>query len=402
MLPAFLNERLINAILSNPEDDLIYKKQQIEMYFAAHPDVTERAEYLKSAYQDRHTELLVGNSRTRVGSYLSRTSESVFSWQLVAELTAQVIERGEYHINRDIKGLKSQNSQQMSLFDMAMPTAEPVTAPAEPVSYGIRYSQQVIDEALCIGANDRNSRLIVCAYFMKDKPLEENARFLMRHYGTNGAGFYLNDRQYAIWYSSEGIRLSSGDSAQGRTAKLISWTDAAKRIRELLDLGRYMPQAELDRVQDYEYQQIAGSLWYLRQDFDDGAREQALLPTINGIYMSHGGFPENTAEIKKLLRQPESLQTLVDEVSTFISAYESDRDILRFHFHRPREILQRLTDLQREPVIFTVAESYEPQRRQFITMDEIDKLLRSGSTHYRLGVYSYYLEHPDRQRRPDA
>lgn len=374
------------------------------MYFAAHPNVTERAEYLKSTYQDRYTELLVGNSHTRVGykpkedgllmwegAYLSRTSESVFSWQLVAQLTAQIIERGEYHINRDIKGLKSQDSQQMSLFEMAMPTEEPVAAPADPVSYGIRYSQQVIDEALRIGANDRNSCLIVCAYFMKDKPLEENARFLMRHYGTSGAGFYLNDRQYAIWYSGEGIRLSSGESAQGRTAMLISWTNAAKRIRELLDLGRYMPQAELDRVQDYEYQQIAESLWYLRQDFDDGALEQALLPTVNGIYMSHGGFPENTAEIKKLLRQPESLQTLVDEVSTFISAYESDRDILRFHFHCPREILQRLTDLQRESIIFTAAESFEPQRKQFITMDEIDKLLRSGNTFYRLGVYSYYL-----------
>lgn len=411
-LPAFLNERLINAILSNPEDDLIYKKQQIEMYFAAHPDVTERTEYLKSAYQDRYTELLVGSSRTRVGykpqedgllmwegAYLSHTSESVFSWQLVAELTAQIIERGEYHINRDIKGLKSQDSQQMSLFDMAMHTAEPVTALTESVSYGIRYSQQVIDEALCIGANDRNSRLIVCAYFMKDKPLEENARFLMQHYGTNGAGFYLNDRQYAIWYNTEGIRLSSGDSAQGGTAMLISWEAAARRIRELLDLGRYMPQAELDRVQDYEYQHIAGSLWYLRQDFDDGAREQALLPTINGIYMSHSGFPENTAEIKKLLMQPESLQALVDEVSTFISAYEADRDILRFHFHRPREILLRLTDLQREPLIFTAAEGFDPQRRQFITMDEIDKLLRSGNSHYRLGVYSFYLEHPDIKER---
>jgi len=411
-LPAFLNERLINAILSNPEDDLIYKKQQIEMYFAAHPDVTERAEYLKSAYQDRYTELLVGSSRTRVGykpqedgllmwegAYLSRTSESVFSWQLVADLTAQIIERGEYHINRDIKGLKSQESQQMSLFDMTMPTAEPVTSPAEPVSYVIRYSQQVIDEALCIGANDRNSRLIVCAYFMKDKPLEENARFLREHYGTNGAGFYLNDRQYAIWYSGEGIRLSSGDSAQSGTAMLISWEDAAKRIRELLDLGRYMPQAELDRVQNYEYQQVAESLWYLRQDFDDGAREQALLPTINGIYMSHGGFPENTAQIAELLKQPDSLQTFVDELGTFLSAYEADRDILRFHFHRPREILQRLADLQREPVIFTAAESYESQRRQFITMDEVDKLLRSGSTHYRLGVYSYYLEHPDIKER---
>ena len=410
-LPAFLNERLINAILSNPEDDLIYKKQQIEMYFAAHPDVVERAEYLKSAYQDRFTELLVGSRRTRVGykpqedgllmwegAYLSRSSESVFSWRLVVELTAQIIERGEYHINRDIKGLKSQDSQQMSLFDFDSSTPSPAE-PAELVSHGIRYSQQVIDEALCIGANDRNSRLIVCAYFMKDKSVEDNARFLREHYGTNGAGFYLNDRQYSIWYSGEGIRLSSGDSAQGGTAMLISWEDAAKRIRELLDLGRYMPQVELDRVQDYEYQQIAESLWYLRQDFDDGAREQALLPTVNGIYMTHSSFPENTAQIAELLKQPDSLQTIVYEVGAFVNAYDRERNILRFHFHRPKEILQRLRDLQREPVIFSAAEGYDPQRRQFISMDEIDKLLCSGSTYYRLGVYSYYLEHPDIKER---
>ena len=60
--------------------------------------------------------------------------------------------------------------------------------------------QQVIDEALCIGANDQNSRLIICAYFKKDKP--DNARFLAEHYGENGAGFYLDGRQYAIWYLS--------------------------------------------------------------------------------------------------------------------------------------------------------------------------------------------------------
>lgn len=99
------------------------------MFFSVHPDTAERAEYLKSAYQDRYTEILVGENRTRVGykplesgllmwegAYPSRTSESVFSWQVVAELTAQIIEKGEYHINRDIKGLKTEEAQQMSLF----------------------------------------------------------------------------------------------------------------------------------------------------------------------------------------------------------------------------------------------------------------------------------------------
>ena len=411
-LPAFLDDGLIGAILSNPDDDLKYKKAQIEMYFAAHSDTTERAEYLKSAYPDRFTELLVGTSRKRVGyhaqedglllwegSYLSRTSESVFSWQVVAEVTAQIIDKGEYSINRDSKGLKTQEAQQLSLFDFTDFTEPEQMAPAQPISYGLRYPQQVIDEALCIGANDRNSRLIVCGYFMKDKPLADNASFLMEHYGENGAGFYLNDRQYAIWYNAEGIRLSSGDSAQGSTAMLISWEDAARRIRELLDAGRYMPQAELDRVEDFELQAVADSLWYLRQDFSEEAREQNLLPEISRIYASGGGFPEQTAQIKELLKQPETLQGLVEEVRSFISAYEGNRDLLRFHFHRPKRIMERLTDLQREPVRFTAAEDYDPQRRFFISMDEIDKLLRGGSSHYRLGVYSYYLEHPDMNER---
>lgn len=411
-LSAFLDEELIFAILANPDDDLKYKKAQIEMYFAAHPDTEERAEYLKSAYPDRYTELFVGPSRKRVGykvqedgllmwegSYLSRSRESVFSWQIVADWTAQIIEKGDYHLNRDSKGLKTQEAQQLSLFDFAEFTAPEQAAPAEPVSYRLRYPQQVIDEALCIGANDRNSRLIICAYFLKDKPLTENARFLMEHYGENGAGFYLNDRPYAIWYNKEGIRLSSGDSVQGNTTMLISWEEAAKRIRELLDAGRYMPQAGLDRVTDYEYQEVANSLWYLRQDFSEEAREQAMLPQINGIYTTGGGFPEQTAQIKELLKQPETLQGLVEELQDFLSAYEGNRDLLRFHFHRPKRILERLTDLQREPVRFTAAEDYDPQRRFFISLDEIDGLLRGGNSHYRLGVYSFYLEHPDMNER---
>lgn len=411
-LPAFLDEELINAILSNPDDDLKYKKAQIEMYFAAHPDTAERAEYLKSAYPDRFTELLVGASRKRVGyhaqkdglllwegSYLSRTSESVFSWQVVAELSAQIIDKGEYRINRDSKGLKTQEAQQLSLFDFADFTEPEQTAPAQPVSYGLRYPQQVIDEALCIGANDRNSRLIICAYFMKNKSLAENAHFLMEHYGENGAGFYLNDRQYAIWYNAEGIHLSSGDSVRGNTAMLISWEDAARRIRELLDAGRYMPQAELDQVEDFELQEVANSLWYLRQDFSEDAREQNLLPEIGRIYASGGGFPEQTAQIKELLKQSETLEGLVEEVQSFISAHEGNRDLLRFHFHRPKRILERLTDLQREPVRFTAAEDYDPQWRFFISMDEIDKLLRGSNSHYRLGVYAFYLEHPDTNER---
>ncbi|MFQ7166480.1 MAG: hypothetical protein ACLRQQ_13570, partial [Acutalibacteraceae bacterium] len=52
---------------------------------------------------------------------------------------------------------------------------------------------------------------------------------------------------------------------------------------------------------------------------------------------------------------------------------------------------------------FTAAESYDPQRRLYISMDEIDSLLRGGkrSTDYRLAVYSFYRNHTDRRERED-
>ncbi len=410
-LPAFLDERLIMAIVANKDDDLKYKKQQIELYFSIHPEETDRAEYLKSAYQDRYTEILVDGVRVGYkpqadgllmweGAYLSRTSESVFSWGVVAGWTAQLIEKKEYFINTKITPPKSYDSQQLSLFDFA-DFNNPAQEDGGQISFMSRpeLPQQVIDEALCIGANDRNSRLIICAYFMKDHTPEENAAFLAKHYGTNGAGFYINDREYALWYDPEGIRVSTGRSAQNRYATLLSWEDAAKRIWELLDLGRYMPQHELDRVADYERKTLAESLALTARDFSEEARDAGYAPTLRLALSAKGGFPEIEQQIFELLKDPDMLQKITEEWSEFVKAHEQNRELMRFGYNRPKELLQKLTDLGREPVIFTAAEDYAPQRRFFISTDEIDKVLRGGSEDYRLAVYSFFVNHPDQKDR---
>ena len=72
---------------------------------------------------------------------------------------------------------------------------------------------------------------------------------------------------------------------------------------------------------------------------------------------------------------PEGLQNLRDELEQFVQAYRENRELLRFHFHRPPKLLEQLYDLQREPLHFTAAEGYAPQRRCFISGDEIDNLL---------------------------
>ena len=411
-LPALLDEKQIMAVIANKDDDLKYKKQQIELFFSVHPDEQERAEYLKSAYQDRFTEIIADGQRLGYkpqadgllmweGAYRSRTKESVFSWDLVAGWTARLIDKKEYFIQTDIPRLPTQKGQQMSLFDFAafQQPARTEGAAQPSIFPHPALPQQVIDEALCIGSNRKHSRLIICAYFKKDKP--DNARFLAEHYGENGAGFYLNGKKYSLWYNAEGIRIAEGESARRSSAALIPWEQAAARIRELLDLGRYMPQSELDQVDRYEVNVLADRLLLMFRDIED--EDKRFFPSLRAIYDKPGGFPEAAEEIAGLLSREDGLQAILSEYEAFAAAYQENPAILRSRFYRPLALQAQLADLQREPLHFTAAEGYDPQRRLYISTDEIDNLLRGGkrSVDYRLAVYSFYRNHTDRKERED-
>lgn len=124
-LPAFLDEALIMKVISNEKDDLKYRKEQIELFFSLHKDRKERAEYIKSAYHDRYTEIHIGDKRVGYrpqedglliweGSYLSRTSESVFSWQVACEWIEQLILKKKYLKEKNIRNLKTEDSKQLS------------------------------------------------------------------------------------------------------------------------------------------------------------------------------------------------------------------------------------------------------------------------------------------------
>lgn len=261
--------------------------------------------------------------------------------------------------------------------------------------------QQVIDEAMCIGFNNPNSRLIICAYFMKDRSLEDNAAFLQRRYGTNGAGLYIQGQEYAVWYDPDGIRVSTGRSAQKRYATHVSWTQAAKRIRELLDLGRYMPQSEIDRVRDYERRELAQGLIFCRREFSEEAREAGYLSLTSLTYSAATGFPEIESQKRNLLEDSASLNQLVDEWTLFAAAHKSNPALLRSHWYDPQSLLHRLEDLQREPVIFTAADGFDPQRQFFISEDEIDRVLRGSESSYesRLDVFSFFSRNTDAKER---
>ncbi|MFR1422490.1 MAG: hypothetical protein ACLSSX_04420, partial [Dysosmobacter sp.] len=102
VLPAFLDMHLIEANLLD-DGGRKHKRQEIFEYFQAHKSLAERTEFLKNSYNDIWVEVLTDGVRTGYhaekdgllmweGSYLSRTSESVFSWSVITEMTEGLIE----------------------------------------------------------------------------------------------------------------------------------------------------------------------------------------------------------------------------------------------------------------------------------------------------------------------
>ena len=409
-LPPLLDENFIMALVSNKYDDLRYKKRQIKLFFSVHPDMTERAEYLKSAYQERYTEILVDGIRLGhkpqengllmwEGAYLTRTRESVFSWELVAGWVSTLVDKKEYYINTDIKALKSQESQQLSLFDTDIPRPEESTV-SEPALPRLKYSQQVLDTALCLGGNEPDCLERICAYFSKDYPLEQNAAFLQKEYGRYGKGFFLGERPYSIWFDEKGLRLSSGKSANGSAAMILTWEDVAKRVRELLDLGRYVPQSVIDRAGEVEKNVLAEKLLYLVQDFTDDAREGGYLPTVQAVYNTRASYPDMTVQLAGELDKSEVVESLIAELFGFLAAHDG-RELLRSHHHKQTQLLGQLDGLLREPVAFPAPEVPDEPLRQFITEDEIDKLLIGGAhiEHSKFRIYCYFLgEHTPKEK----
>ena len=299
----------------------------------------------------------------------------------------------EQQSRRDTRRVK-QSTPQMSLFDFENVESAEGTSPE---TLSLRYSQQVVDEALTLGANDRNSRLVIAAYFMKDHTLAENAAFLRRHYHEGGAGFFLDGKQYSAWYDRHGFYISMGDSVHGGMAMTLTWEEVAKRIRELFDLGRYMPDFLFTGVNMYERLTIASDLLLAARDLSDEGKERGLLPSFQSL---HGTFDDEQKAIVSLMASPDSLQALIDEWRTFEDVYKENRDVLRLRrSYQSLTLLSRLEDLQREPVMFRGDQAASSLPDRFITLDEIDAALkgysgRAGSDH-RLDIYAYFRSHSD-------
>ena len=262
-------------------------------------------------------------------------------------------------------------------------------------SSAFSFAQNDIDHVLRLGGNTDRQRERVVAAFEKQKTTAEIAEILKTLYhGGNGLG------SVSAWYAEDGIHLSHGKSVRyDRSAQVISWESAAERIGELLESGQFASNVELAEAAGYERSLLATKFWNLYHDLSEDAREAGYLSCLSEI--KGNGFPEETRRLTEQLSSPAFRQTLKEEYAAFWTAYQQNRDLLRFHYHRPREIWENLKDLDLPRRTFFSDLSQVPTVQHFITEDEIDAAMTGGSSFAggKGRIYAFFMEnHTDKEK----
>ena len=276
--------------------------------------------------------------------------------------------------------------------------AQPGTERAESdVPSALSIPQEVVDEVLRVGGNTAHHQERIVAAFEKQKP--DTPDFL-RSLLHGGNGIVTDAGTFAAWYDETGIRISRGRSARhAPSAKLVSWQEAASRIGQLLEEGRFAANVELAGAEGYERFRLAEKLWYLRQDFSGKALDAGYLSS----FAKDGGrhFSEDTEWLAEKLTDPAFRTQLTGEYRQFLSDQQQSGDLLRFHFHRLDEILEALEDLDLPRRRFSSEMAEIPPVRQFITEDEIDANLAGGGlmSGSKGRIFAFFQQpHSDRER----
>ena len=92
-------------------------------------------------------------------------------------------------------------------------------------------------------------------------------------------------------------------------------------------------------------------------------------------------FPPAVEKLTAALSDPAQRTVLTGEMADYARAVQQNSDLCRFHFNvqRSEDAAERLQRTEHMTALYAAADGFEPVRAAFITQDEIDEMLRSGS-----------------------
>ena len=278
------------------------------------------------------------------------------------------------------------NSGQTSLFETITEYGEgaddrAVSAPS--------FISKALDTALRFGGNGEDTRMELAFDAMIGKTNEETALRMKTLY-HDGNGFELDGRRFSVWFDPSGIQMAAGDRARyANNAQVISWTDAAKRVGELIEAGQFGTQLENVEAPGTIRRKTTERLIYMYRD--SAARENGYLSLMTDTPLI---FPDCVNHLSEKMEQPEFLHGLIRQMKVFADAVAMQPDLMRFRFLQPKDILPRLRDLALARKELPEGEMLLPDVRGFMTQDEIDAVLTQNAPIAGAGsrIYQFFSE----------
>lgn len=264
---------------------------------------------------------------------------------------------------------------------------------------GSLIPDEAVDEVLRTGGNRRNSCYRIIYNFMSEQSPEEYTEFIRQEYGTGGKGLEIDGCRYSVWFDKPGMQVAIGETVEAEKAglgrRLLSWEEVSGRIHRMLEAGEYAPQEILDGARENALREHAEVLLYMWQDMAGGDifSDDEIVP---------GGFPDRKVHMAGLLSQPEYVERLMGKLERLSESYRENRDIMRYHIHRPDQVLERLRKFAKEVSPYQARDGFTGKELPiFITQDEIDAYFCSHgpSANGRLDIYAFYQKNEGRNER---
>ena len=257
---------------------------------------------------------------------------------------------------------------QLSLFQTEEEQIETIRKAAADMEQSAAFfiSDEVVNDILRTGSGHKNTLYHITAKVIEGLDNKEMQDFLKVEYGTGGKGFSVGGQKISIWYDNDGIRIRRGEAARRDYDRIVTWEEAADRIRDMYEDGNYVSNNISNNAIENEREELTNRLSLHFHDIGRNMEKQL-------------SFSEWQDILRKAWTDPETL----DEINQGLEFLQNDMNenpgsYLRWEIQNNPVYFQRFRDLQRELSWVDQKQTIEPLQLSHITQDEIDAVLKRG------------------------
>ena len=252
-------------------------------------------------------------------------------------------------------------------------------------------SDDIVNDILRTGSGGNNTLFHITVKLIEGLDHEEMRKFLISEYGTGGKGFTIRGQKISIWYDSDGIRIRRGDSARRNFDRMVTWEEAADRIRDMYEEGNYVSNSISNNAIEKEREGTSIQLALHFRDTNRNPDERL-------------SYQEWQETILDCLLEPEAIQEIYERFEYLQKDMdENPGEYHQWEIQNNPKFFSRFRDLQRDMSWRDQKQQVERPELSFITQDEIDAVLRKGgiTAGGRNRIYEYFMEHHDTKEAAD-